>query len=93
MTRVSVVTVGQMGVMPGRFVPSSFMVLRSFSVMSCRVFVMFSCFMMMLCRFLRHSFSPNLAFRVLPASFPGESDRRNNVRLGPPASFKYQGKL
>lgn len=67
MTRVSVVTVGQMGVMPGRFVPSSFMVLRSFSVMSCCVFVMFSCFMMMLCRFLRHSFSPNFAFRVLPS--------------------------
>jgi hypothetical protein len=47
-------------VMPGRFVPSAFMVLRSFSVMSRRVFVMFSCFMMMLGRFLRHGFSPNL---------------------------------
>jgi hypothetical protein len=77
MTRVSVVTVGQMGVVPSRFVPACFVVLRSFPVMTCCVLMVFSCFMMMLCRFLRHSFPPNFAFTVLPASFPGVSHRRN----------------
>jgi hypothetical protein len=51
---VAVVTMGQMGVMPGSFVPSCFVVLRSFPVMARRVFVMFGCLVMMLCRFLRH---------------------------------------
>jgi hypothetical protein len=57
MTRMSVVTVRQMGMVPGRFVPSSLVVLRSFPVMTCCVLVMFSCLMMMLCRSLRHSLS------------------------------------
>jgi len=67
MTRLRVVTVRQMGVVPGRFVPSSLVVLRSFPVMTCCVFVMFSCLMMMLCRSLRHSLSLFLPLKcILP---------------------------
>jgi hypothetical protein len=49
---VLVVAAGEVSVMPGGFVPSCFVMLRRFLMMSSRVFMMFGCLVMMLCCFL-----------------------------------------
>jgi hypothetical protein len=57
MRRVMKVPLSRMRVVRRRLVIAFFVVRRRFAMMARRVFVMFSCLMMMLCRLLRHSFS------------------------------------
>ena len=60
-----------MRVMSGRLVITFFVVSRRFPVMARRVFVMFRCFLMMLCRLLRHSSSSFHCFALPDSSSQG----------------------
>jgi hypothetical protein len=57
MRRVVRVPLSGVRVMRRRLMIAFFVVSRRFAMMARRVFVMFRCLMMMLCRLLRHSFS------------------------------------
>lgn len=55
LVRVDVVAVGKVGVMGSRFVVSIFVLLGGFTVMTCSVFVMLRCLVVMVRCFLGHS--------------------------------------
>ena len=65
MRRVMKVPLSRMRVVRRRLVIAFFVVRRRFAMMARRVFVMFSCLMMMLCRLLRHSSSSFHSFAGL----------------------------
>jgi hypothetical protein len=65
MRRVMEVPLRGVGVVRRRLVIAFFVMSRRFAMMARRVFVMFRCLMMMLCRLLRHSSSSFHSFAGL----------------------------